>query len=79
MKRKVIANVRVGKRQTSPKRSAHVPGVHQGNSTGLAGHTRNSDIKVEGDMALAKATRSTGINPKKHSAIDPRMPNLTPP
>jgi hypothetical protein len=78
-KARVIANVRVGKRQVSPQQSSHVRGVHQGNATALLKHTRNSDIDVKGDMATAKPTRSTGINAKKHAAIDPRMPNLTPP
>lgn len=80
--RKPIAgfgNIRVGKRQVSPRQSAHVMGVHEGNATGFLGHTRNADIEVDGDMAVAKKTRSTGINAHKHVAIDPRMPNLTPP
>jgi hypothetical protein len=57
----------------SPDLPAHVPGINQGNSTGnyekMAGH--NPD-------GTSTAQRSTGINPKFESPIDPSMPNLSP-
>jgi hypothetical protein len=52
---------------------AHTPGIQQGNAKGsyekMAGH--NPD-------GTSTAQRSTGINPKSHDPIDPRMPNLSP-
>jgi len=56
-----------------PDASAHTKGTNQGNSGPYekqVGH--NAD-------GTSTAARSTGINPKAHEPIDPRMPNLSPP
>ena len=53
--------------------SAHMEGVHQGNSKG------NYD-SMPGHLPDGKSTaeRSTGINAAGREPIDPRMPNLSP-
>jgi hypothetical protein len=57
----------------APDKPAHVAGIKQGNSTGnyesMRGH--NAD-------GTSTAERSTGINAKGASPIDPAMPNLSP-
>ena len=70
----VIANIRVGKPDTSPSKSAHTVGVREGNEPG-------SYEKQPGHLPDGRATahRSTGINADKRNPIDPRMPNLSPP
>ena len=74
---KVIANVRVGKPDVEPDASSHVRGVFEGNHPHLMqrhkGIEEQSEIRAEGT-----ARRSTGIRPKNHDAIDPRMPKLSP-
>ncbi|HZR98256.1 MAG TPA: hypothetical protein VFE37_06100 [Chloroflexota bacterium] len=69
----VIANVRVGKPDTTPSKSAHTAGVREGNEPGSyerePGHLPNG---------RATARRSTGINPQNRNPIDPSMPNLPP-
>ena len=56
-----------------PDDPSHVQGIKQGNSTGnyesMAGH------KPDG---TSTSERSTGVNPKGASPIDPAMPNLSP-
>ncbi len=75
MKVKTIHNVRVGKAKASHDRSAHTRGVREGNSTGRL--EKDKGFVVDG-TTTGTARRSTGINPKKHGPIDPRMPNLSP-
>ena len=74
MKRKIKDNLKVGKPQVSPDKPTHVKGIQQGNATGAyeksAGHVADG---------RSTARRSTGILPKKHDPIDPRMPNISPP
>jgi hypothetical protein len=69
-----IANVRVGKPDTSPSTPSHTPGVREGNEPG-------SYEKEPGMLPNGRVTarRSTGINPQFENPIDPRMPNLPPP
>ncbi len=62
----VIANVRVGRPQTTVTASAHIPGVREGNEPN---HTPIPKFPAE---------RSTGINPAHQDPIDPRSPKLTP-
>ena len=65
--------LKVGKPDTKPDAPAHVAGVKQGNSSPVEknrGHTRDG---------RSSAKRSTGVNPRHHEPIDPRMPNLSPP
>jgi hypothetical protein len=81
-RRKIFANLRVGKPDTSPAAPSHVRGIRAGNqagaadqvgfySTGPAPHRGISNIK-------ATAARSTGINPRARDPIDPSSPNLPP-
>jgi hypothetical protein len=71
-----IANVRVGKPQTSPAKPSHVAGVHEGNQPGRTWRERGI---MKGRLAAkASSRRSTGINPHAHDPIDPRSPRLTP-
>jgi hypothetical protein len=66
--------VKTGKPDISPDAPAHIPGTRQGNALGAyesqVGHLPDGRSTAE---------RSTGINPKAHNPIDPRMPNLSPP
>ena len=61
-KTKVVGNIVVGKPDVDPEAPSHVRGVLQGNRPTVDGGER----------------RSTGINPKHHGAIDPRMPKISP-
>jgi len=67
-------NLEVGKPQVSPDKPTHVTGIQQGNSSG-------NYEKSPGHLPDGRSTarRSTGILPKKHEPIDPRMPNISPP
>ncbi|HYX92726.1 MAG TPA: hypothetical protein VE782_14275 [Myxococcaceae bacterium] len=72
----IIANVRVGKADVDTDKPTHVSGVRQGNAKG---NTRRSKGFTATDRtAVARAARSTGINPKDREPIDPRMPKLSP-
>ena len=66
--------LKVGKPDASPDLPAHVKGTNQGNATGnyesMVGHLPDG---------TSTAARSTGIDPRRHEPIDPRMPNLSPP
>jgi len=73
----IIANVRVGPPDVKPTASAHVRGVYQGNRHHLM--QRPKGIREVDGHAIGSARRSTGINPKDHDVIDPRMPRLSPP
>lgn len=75
-KTKVISNVRVGKPDTDPESPSHVPGVFQGNHPHLV--QRRKGIEEMDDRAEGTARRSTGIRPKSHDTIDPRMPKISP-
>lgn len=75
-KRRVIANVVVGKPDVRPSKPSHVPGVRSGNSTGSMAKQRG--IEPDGLGAKANPSRSTGINPKSRSPVDPRSPTLSP-
>ena len=64
-----MANLRVGKPDAKPDTPAHTRGVNEGN--------KGPTEKQPGDGTVT-AERSTGVNPKAHNPIDPRMPNLPP-
>lgn len=67
-----MANIRVGKPHVKPDAPAHTKGTNQGNS----GRTeKQPGHNADGTVTAA---RSTGVNPKAHEPIDPRMPNLPP-
>lgn len=76
-----IANIRVGKPQTTPTASAHTPGIRQGNSGSFES---NPGLHPTGETGAGRPTgkgtarRSTGINPGPKNPIDPRMPSLSP-
>ena len=68
-----MAWLKTGKADVKPDTPAHTPGVKQGNSgpnEKNKGHTKDG---------RSTAKRSTGVNPRHHEPIDPRMPNLSPP
>jgi hypothetical protein len=69
-----MAKLKRGRYDKPTDAPAHVKGIKQGNSTG------NYD-KQKGHLPDGRRTAaaSTGINPKQHGPIDPRMPNLPPP
>jgi hypothetical protein len=74
---KVVANVVVGKPHVNPAKQGHVRGVFQGNHPHPT--QRHKGIEEEGaDRAEGSARRSTGIRPKDHDVIDPRMPKISP-
>jgi hypothetical protein len=73
---KVIANVRVGEPDVKPTAPSHVSGVFEGNHPHK--FQRPKGIHEHGVAGHASARRSTGIRPKAHNPIDPRMPNLSP-
>lgn len=76
-KKKVVANVVVGKPDVEPDAPSHVPGVFQGNRAHFM--ERDKGIKDLGPTrAVANARRSTGIRAKHHDVIDPRMPKISP-
>jgi hypothetical protein len=67
-----VANLRIGKPDVKPDTPSHTRGINQGNegaSEKQKGHNADGTVTSE---------RSTGINPKGASPIDPRMPNLPP-
>ena len=70
---KTVANLRVGKPDTTVDKSAHQPGVRQGNEPGH--YERTPGFLKDG---RATAARSTGINAKNRNPIDPSSPNLSP-
>jgi hypothetical protein len=74
---KVVANVVVGEPDVKPSAPSHVPGVFQGNHPHVG--QRHKGIHQEtAEHATGSARRSTGIRPKDHEVIDPRMPKLSP-
>lgn len=74
---KVVANIRVGKSDVSPDAPSHVRGVFQGNRPHITQRKKGIEHETE-SRAEGSARRSTGIRPKKHDVIDPRMPKISP-
>jgi hypothetical protein len=66
-----------GKKDVDPALPSHVPGVHEGNWPLRA--RRRARRKGEDPSVSGAPRRSTGIAPRIHGPIDPRMPRLTPP
>jgi hypothetical protein len=66
-------HLKVGKADVRPDLASHTKGVNQGNSKG----NYDAEEGHHGD-GTSSAARSTGIDPKAHEPIDPRMPNLSP-
>lgn len=68
-----MAEIKVGEPQVRIDKTAHTPGVRQGNEEGLVkrrpGHPTDD---------TSTARRSTGINPAAHEPILPGMPGLSP-
>lgn len=68
-----MANIRVGKPDTTQTAPSHVRGVKGGNDPGgyekMAGHLPDGK---------ATAARSTGINARSRNPVDPNSPNLSP-
>jgi hypothetical protein len=75
-KTKVINGIRVGTPDVEPSAPGHVRGVFEGNNPRV-GH-RHKGIDESGDRGEGTARRSTGIRPKDHDVIDPRMPKISP-
>jgi hypothetical protein len=67
-------NLMVGRPDVSPSKPAHTRGVREGNATG-----RYEDEPGHLPDGRSNARRSTGISWRARNAIDPRMPNLSPP
>lgn len=76
-KTKVVANVRVGKPDVKPSAPSHVRGVFQGNHPYVGQRDKGIEHESE-ERAEGSARRSTGIRPKDHEVIDPRMPKISP-
>ena len=71
---KIIGNITVGKPDVDPEAPSHVRGVFQGNR-----HYKGQRPKgIDEETGLSDARRSTGIRPKDHDVIDPRMPKISP-
>jgi hypothetical protein len=74
---KVVSNITVGTPDVDPAKQGHVRGVVQGNHPHVT--QRKKGIEDEApDRAEGSARRSTGIRPKDHDVIDPRMPKISP-
>ena len=72
-----IANVEIGKRQATPSKTSHVPGVRMGNAPGGLRREPGFAPMPDGTMKTS-ARRSTGVNAEHHEPIDPRSPRLSP-
>ena len=68
-----MGELSVGKPDVDPDAPAHRAGIRQGNSTGSYESMRGHEPD-----GRSTAERSTGVDPKAHNPIDPRMPNLSP-
>ncbi|OEV03214.1 hypothetical protein [Streptomyces oceani] len=67
-----MGQIRVGRPDAKPDMSAHIDGTRQGNegpAESQPGHHRSG---------TSDARRSTGVHWKKHDAILPAMPNISP-
>jgi hypothetical protein len=77
-----MANIRVGKPDTTHDAPAHTPGVAQGNAPGGTaadpGLIQTGEIGAGRPSMKSTARKSTGINPEKRNPIDPNSPNLPP-
>ena len=77
-----MADIRVGKPDTTPDAPAHTPGVSQGNEPG--GIANDPGLYETGETGMGRPTakstarKSTGINPEARNPIDPNSPNLPP-
>jgi hypothetical protein len=80
---KILGNLRVGKRQTTPTSPAHTRGIREGNEPGS--FDRDPGLYNTGETATGRPTgkgtarRSTGVDPESKNPIDPKSPNLSPP
>ena len=68
-----MAGIRVGTPDVRPDTTSHTKGVHSGNAPGA--YARQVGHHADG---TADARRSTGVAPRRHDVILPRMPNLPP-
>ncbi|RSN70201.1 hypothetical protein [Actinomadura sp. WAC 06369] len=68
-----MSEIRVGKPHIRTDTPSHTRGVRMGNKEGNYRKQRGHH-----EDGTADARRSTGVNPKKHDAILPIMPNLPP-
>ena len=77
-----MADIRVGKPDTTPDAPAHTPGVSQGNEPGGIegdpGLYETGETGVGRPTAKSTARKSTGINPEARNPIDPNSPSLPP-
>ena len=77
-----MADIRVGKPDTTPDAPSHTPGVRQGNEGG--GIENDPGLYETGETGAGRPTakstarKSTGINPEARNPIDPNSPNLPP-
>jgi hypothetical protein len=77
-----MADIRVGKPDTTPDAPSHTPGVSQGNEGG--GIENDPGLYETGETGAGRPTakstarKSTGINPEARNPIDPNSPNLPP-
>lgn len=65
--------IRVGRPDVRQDATAHTRGVHQGNARGA--YAKEIGHHADG---TADARRSTGVAPRRHDALLPSMPNLSP-
>ena len=76
-KTRVIANIVVGEPDAKPDTPSHVRGVFEGNHPHKTQRPKGIH-ELSATRAEGTARRSTGIRPKDHDVIDPRMPRLSP-
>ena len=77
-----MANIKVGKPDTTHDAPAHTPGARQGNAPGGTaadpGLIETGEIGAGRPSMRSTARKSTSINPQKRNPIDPNSPNLPP-
>jgi hypothetical protein len=77
-----MADIRVGKPDTTPDAPAHTPGVSQGNEPGGIendpGLYETGETEAGRPTAKSTARKSTSINPEARNPIDPNSPSLPP-
>jgi hypothetical protein len=69
-----MANLKVGRPDTTPDAAAHTAGVNEGNAKG--NYERQDGMLPDGRRT---AQSVTGVSPNHHGPIDKRMPCLPPP
>jgi hypothetical protein len=69
-----MANLKVGKPDTTPDAPSHTAGVNEGNAKG--NYESTAGMLPDGRRT---AEAVTGVNPSAHGPIDKRMPCLPPP